>query len=232
LEGRGLRVVFCSPTRDRPHSAFLDALERSVPVLDAAGVDHSAVFEIGCPYISGARCALLGRALLKGADQIVFLDDDVSWRPEDLLRLIQAEGDVVGGTYRYKIDEEKYMGRIWKEPQGTLVRKDGAVHMRCLPAGFLRVTRKAVERFMDAYPDLVVDADGNRNVDLFNHGAYKGVWWGEDYAFCRRWNDIGEKVWCLPDLRVDHHGRDRVYEGNFWKFLQRKSCESSMPVAA
>lgn len=162
----------------------------------------------------------------------MFLDDDVSWEPQNLIDLILADGDVVGGTYRYKIEEEKYMGRIWLDPRGTLVREDGAVHMRCLPAGFLRVTRAAVERFMGAYPELIIDADGNRNVDLFNHGAHRGVWWGEDYAFCRRWNDIGGQLWCLPDMNLDHHGKDRVWAGNFKRFLERKSCESSMPVAA
>ena len=215
-----IRVALCTPTRDRPHPAFLQALEGSVPLLDAAGIEHSAVFEVGCPYISGARATMLGKALKWGADQIIFLDDDVSWEPSALLRLIEADGDVVGCTYRYKIDEEKYMGKPFVGPRGhPLVRADGAVHMLGMPAGFLRVTRAAVERFMEAYPDLMITADGNRNVDLFNHGAMGGVWYGEDYAFCRRWIQIDGDVWCLPNLDIDHNGRDKVYRGNYHRYL-------------
>lgn len=164
---------------------------------------------------------MLGKALRWGAEQIVFLDDDVSFRPQDLLTIIQAVGPVVGGTYRYKIDEEKYMGKPILGPRGhPMVRStDGAVEMLCLPAGFLRVTRDFVERVMDTYPALMITADGNRNVDLFNHGAYGGVWFGEDYAFSRRCNEMDVPIWCPPDMQLDHHAKDAVFHGNYHRYL-------------
>ena len=33
-------------------------------------------------------------------------------------------------------------------------------------------------------------------------GAHNGAWWGEDYAFCRRWREKGGQIWCLPDLGI------------------------------
>lgn len=188
--------------------------------MDAAGYSHSVALEVGCPYISGARATCLGKALKWGADVFVFIDDDVSWQPEDLLKLLRTVGDVVGGTYRYKLDEEAYMGRVYLgENKRPLVREDGAIHAIGLPAGFLKVTRAAVKRFMEAFPELLINADGNENVDLFNHGAHKGVWFGEDYAFCRRWNEIDGEVWLVPDLNLDHNGPDKVYVGNYHKWL-------------
>ena len=38
-------------TITKPHQATLDALEASLPLLDEAGIQHSLVNEIGCPYI-------------------------------------------------------------------------------------------------------------------------------------------------------------------------------------
>ncbi len=221
-----MKVAICCPTRDRPHQAFLDALERSIPALDAAGWEHSAVFEIGCPYISGARATMLRKAMRWGADVFVFLDDDVSWRPDDLVRLIAADGDVVAGTYRFKVqDAETYMGFLILGEQGRpMARDDGLLSAYRVPAGFLKVTRAAVDRFMTAYPDLVIDAepDGFRSVDLFNHGAHKGVWFGEDYAFCRRWLEIGGEIWVLADAQLDHNGADgKVWPGNLHECLLR-----------
>lgn len=230
------RVAICCPTRDRPTEAFLDALEGSVPHLDAAGFKHATVFEVGCPYVSGARATMLRKAMIWGADVFVFIDDDVSWEPSDLVTLLQAPGDVVAGTYRYKLDEESYMGTVLGGPNDRpIVRDDGALLALNIPAGFLKVTRRAVDRFMEAFPELVIDKDhdGLRSPDLFNHGAFAGIWWGEDYAFSRRWREIGGEIWILPTLSIDHNSKDKVYQGNFhsWLLKQPHGSSSANPVS-
>lgn len=158
-----------------------------------------------------------------GADTVVFIDDDVSWKPQDLVTLLQTEGDVVSGTYRYKVEAEQYMGNIRTGPDHRpLVREDGAMAAFRVPAGFLKVTKRAWERFMEAYPELNVEKDGFRSPDLFNHGAIRGTWFGEDMAFSLRWIQAGGKIWLVPDLDLDHNGKDKVYKGNFHNFLRRQ----------
>lgn len=218
----------------RPHDAYLASLEACVPALDAAGIEHAAVFEVGCPYISGARATLLRKALVWGADTIVFIDHDVSWAPADLTKLASTAGDVVGGTYRYKTDDERYMAHIDVDERARpLVRADGALRAQRLPAGFLKVTCAAVDRFMRHYPHLTIrDADGFESPDLFNHGAHRGTWFGEDYAFCRNWLDADGELWLVPDLELGHHAGDRSYLGNFHRFLLRQpgGSDSACPA--
>ena len=215
-----MKVVFCIPTMTRPYQVCLDSLRASIDCIEAAGIEHQMVTEIGCPYISGARAAMLRKALDAKADVIVFIDHDLSWRPEDLLKLIQTEGDVVAGTYRFKNDEVSFMGGIDDNPGGTpKVRADGCIKATRVPAGFLKVTKEAVGRFMMFYPHLVYGPPYDPSVDLFNHGAHKGAWWGEDYAFSRNWLDCGGEIWLVPDLQLDHHTSEKAYAGNFHKFL-------------
>ena len=226
------KVVLCVPTVKRPYQQCLDSIRASVPLLDAAGIDHGMVNEVGNPYISAARATMLRKALDAKADVIVFIDHDLSWRPADLLKLIQTDGDVVGGTYRFKADEVSYMGTIHSHADGTpVVRADGAIQARLLPAGFLKVTTKAVDKFMTAYPELCYGEKYRLSVDLFNHGAHKGLWWGEDYAFCRRWEECGGQAWLVPDLQLDHHSVNRSYPGNFHMYLRQQPggdlCQSS-----
>jgi glycosyltransferase involved in cell wall biosynthesis len=217
------KVVFCVPTIKRPYQQCLDSLEASIPLIKAAGWDEGMVNEVGNPYISAARATMLRKALDAKADVIVFIDHDLSWRPTDLLTLIETPGDVVGGTYRFKADEVSYMGTIHSTPAGTpVVRADGAIKARLLPAGFLKVTAAAVDRFMTFYPDLCYGEKYRLSVDLFNHGAHKGLWWGEDYAFCRRWEEMGEEAWLVPDLQLDHHSADISYPGNFHMYLRQQ----------
>jgi hypothetical protein len=210
-------VVFCVPTLKKPYQPTLDSLRDMMPEITAAGWKSGMVSEIDNAYISAARATMCGKAIRAGATDIVFIDHDVSWPVGTMLKLLEAPGDVVGGTYRFKQDEEKYMGTLFA---GTRwVDKHGRIKMVNLPGGFLRVTRRAVKQLMRAFPELIYGR--KRDFDLFNHGAYKGVWWGEDYAFCRRWLEIGEDVWCLPDLDITHHSPEQAYPGNFHEFLMR-----------
>lgn len=217
------KVVFCIPTVTRPYQQCLDSLEASVPLVKEAGWDDYMVNEVGSPYISAARATMLRKALDARADVIVFIDHDLSWRPEDLVKLINTPGDVVAGTYRFKADEVSYMGTIHSTPEGTpMVREDGCIKARLVPAGFLKITKEAVDKFMQAYPDLCYGEKYRQSVDLFNHGAHKGVWWGEDYAFCRRWEEIEGDIWLVPDLQLNHHSKDKSYPGNFHIYLMQQ----------
>jgi hypothetical protein len=218
------KVVFCIPTVTRPYQVCLDSLEASVPLIKAAGWEDFMVTEVGCPYVSGARATMLRKALDVKADVIVFIDHDLSWKPQDLLTLIETEGDVIAGTYRFKKDEEHYMGVIQDDPVTfhPVVRKDGCIKATRVPAGFLKVTKEAVDRFMTAYPDLCYGPKHNPSVDLFNHGAHKSQWWGEDYAFSRNWIDAGGEIYLVPNLDLNHHTSEKEYKGNFHQFLMKQ----------
>lgn len=217
------RVAFCTPTVSRPYPQFLEACEPAFRVVEDAGWKADAVYEVGNAYISGARATMLRKAINAMADVIVFLDHDVSFEPGALLALIETDGDVVSGTYRFKEDEEKYMGWMQIVDHALQQRDDGCIRATHVPAGFLKITRAAVNRFMEAYPELVYGERCLPHIDLFNHGTIEGVWFGEDYAFSRRWTEAGGDIWLRPDLSIDHHSPDKAYPGNFAAFIKRKS---------
>lgn len=162
----------------------------------------------------------------------MFIDDDVAWKPEDLLKLIETEGDVIAGVYRFKRDgDEEYMGALVVGDDGRpIVREDGCIKAHSIPAGFLKITREGVNRFMREYPELCYGEACAPYVDLFNHGAYGGVWWGEDYAFSRRWRDRCGDIWIVPNLKLDHYAGDRPYSGDFHGYLLRQPGGSEFEV--
>lgn len=220
------KVVFCIPIVNRPQSATVESLKASLPVIEAAGWEHCMAQTIDVPYISAARGSMLRAALDEKADAIMFIDYDVAWKPKDLLKVLETEGDVVAGTYRAKIDDEQYMGAIEHDPV-TFVPKvrasDGAIAAKLVPAGFLRVTKECVHDFMTSYPELCYGPLYHASVDLFNHGVHGRVWYGEDYSFSLRWKQRGGDIWIVPDLDLDHHGKDgKVYRGNYHQFLLRQ----------
>ena len=226
-------VVFCTPTLKKPYPQYLKSLEASLPAIEAAGYDHRAVFTVDGPYISHNRASMTRKALDAKADIIVYIDHDLSWTPDCLLRLIQCKGDVVAGTYRFKKDGESYMGTILTDAKGIpIVRDDGCISAQWVPAGFLKVTKEAIDSFMRQYPELVYGPHYNPSIDLFNHGAHERLWYGEDYRFSQRWLDKCGPIWIIPDLNLTHHSPEKDYPGNFHQYLLRQPGGSEDPARA
>ena len=226
------KVVFAIPTLKRPYAQTEAALEASIPLITAAGWTQGIVSEIGSPYISCARSTMLRKALDAKADVIVFIDHDLSWQPADLLKLIETDGDVVAGTYRFKREPEEYMGALLPDVHARpQVRGDGCVKAHSIPAGFLKITAAGVNRFMEQYPELCYGDRFAPCVDLFNHGAWDHVWYGEDYAFARRWREKCGDIWVIPDLNIAHHTPEKAYPGNYHRYLLRQDggSESDNP---
>ena len=221
--GGGRRVVLATPTYAGPYPAYCDALEATHYAFEKAGISFGVTFKYRSPYISHARAEMLRKALDAGADDIVFVDHDMEWKPEDMIRLVQTPGDVVSALYRFKLEPEEYMGAIAQGPDGEpIVRNDGCIKADWIPAGFMKITKEGVDRYMRAYPELCFGPKFALWVDLFNHGAEDGLWWGEDYAFSRRWNAMGGDIWVLPDIDLIHHDSDRAYAGNYHQWLRRQ----------
>jgi glycosyltransferase involved in cell wall biosynthesis len=232
------KVVLCGPTIRKPHDACIASIRHSILPVMAAGWDEGFITEISNQYISLARAVLLKKAMDAKADVIVFLDHDLSWDRGDLLKLIETEGDVVGGTYRYRRDPAEYMGRISSGADSRpIVREsDGALESIVIPGGFMKLTRQAVVKMQNAHPELSYQAGHTMAYDLFQHGAHKYQWYSEDFAFCRRWTDLGEKIWTVPDLNITHHEMtgDKSYPGNLHQFLLRpkKPDITAIPLEA
>ena len=224
-----MKVVFTTLyLGKKPHPAFIRSLENSLPVLEQNGWEHSVAIEENCPYISAARSKLIRKAMDEKPDAIVFLDYDVSWTPTAILKLLNAEGHVVAGTYRFKSENIKYMGSLEVGPNGNPIRRaDGALSAYCVPAGFLKVTPHAVNAFAKAYPQLLFGPTMSPDLDMFNHGVIDGIWYGEDYAFCKRWKEAGGEIWLLPNLDICHNTATKCFVGNFHEYLLNYGADNA-----
>lgn len=216
-----MKVAFLTCFLSKPTPFLVESLENCLPTIENAGWEHVYFQEVGCPYISNARSTLIKKALTANADVMVFLDYDISFPPESMLKLLETQGDVVAGTYRMKHPYERYMVQL---KHGT-IREDGCIQAEKVPAGFLKITKTAVALFAKAYPELLYGGPLDFNIDMFNHGAIDNVWYGEDFAFAKRWNDKCGPIWLIPDIEISHHKGNIVFRGNLHKHLLRNKQE-------
>ena len=96
----------------------------------------------------------------------------------------------------------------------------------------------ALERMVAAYPETRCmigeggwDAPCNQNTYLLFDMPIdgNGMLLSEDFAFCRRWQRIGGKVWMLPDIELGHTG-PHEFAGKISDSITRQ--DDAQPIAA
>ena len=188
--------------------------------------DRVTIFdESGNAMIAHARDMIVASFLAGEGTDLVFVDSDVFWEAGAILQLVDADVDFVAGIYPQRKDPEGYSvrwiaerGELWADPETGLLEVEG------VPAGFLRVTRAALEKMVAAYPDKRFTDPNAPNGEawaLFDNIHVGAEYWGEDFSFCRRWRAIGGKVWLDPELELHHVGY-KTFSGRIGDWLRRR----------
>src|ERR1700752_2332655 len=176
------------------------------------------------------------------ATHLLFVDADIGFAPEQVFRLIESGADVVAGVYpikRVNWDKAKRVSEPSRpsvasaaldyvleinDPDHVVV-VNGFTRVRYAGTGFLMIRRHVLER-MCAHPDYAplrfyrehshdaLAGSANRFA-LFECmiDPATGTYLSEDFAFCKRWTDIGGEIWADLDSRLDHVGPS-VFRGD------------------
>jgi len=217
-------LFIATPCLDGNVSAhYAAALARSITLLQQRGWRSPQIdFEIGNSLIADARHKLVARFLASDCSDLVFIDADLSWQAQDLLRLASHDTPFVAGVYqrksRAKIDFAVKFG------PGIAMDAQGLVAAERAGTGFMRLRRDCLDKMVAAHPALRLRdpaaPDGDRFYALFDTAIVDGQFVGEDFTFCDRWRALGGQVLVDPALNFAHHGT-AAYDEPLLKYLQK-----------
>jgi hypothetical protein len=179
--------------------------------------------ECGNALIADARALIVAQFLASDAEQLIFVDSDVSWEAGALVKLIDAPVDFVAGIYPQRKDPINYCVKWLDKPELQAV--DGLLEVAGVPAGFMRLSRSMLEKMVEQYPDSEYyseNAPDKRAWALFADYRIGKHKMGEDYSFCRRWTDMGGKVWIDPEIRMGHCGY-KTFTGHLGEWLKGRT---------
>lgn len=196
------------------HRSLLIARE----ILNKADIPNDELNLEGSCYISHARNKLVADFLEGDGTDLIFIDDDVEFTPDSVLKLLKHQESIVGGVYPFKKDIEEYPVTIKTDENGYPYGKNGLIEATGLPTGFLKIKREVFTYMMEKYPALKYYEDGKEYYDLFGCAVMFGRWYGDDLAFCKRWELLGGTMWLEPDITFFHIGKKK-YKGNFHEYL-------------
>ena len=199
-------------------------------------VDLKVHLRDGDALITRARANLVALFLDDpAATHLLFIDADIGFTPDQVFRLMESGADMAAGCYpvkrinwnkarralsddRAKVEAASldYVLDVDNPDQVRVV--NGFTRVRHAGTGFLMIRRQVLERMCahPAYASLQFFREhthdalaGSRNrFALFECMIDRadGTYLSEDFAFCRRWTDIGGEIWADLDSRLDHVG--------------------------
>jgi len=178
----------------------------------------------GNSLINSARAIICQDFMDSDCDCLFFIDSDLQWDPEGFVRLIEAPVDVIGGAYPIKKDGPV---EFHIKVNGKAPKSDGRpilVETTKIGGGFVKITREAIKRMQQAYPDVKAKYRGRDIYMLWDPLIVDGNVCGEDYSFCERWTRIQGKIYVWPDIDFGHYGM-KSWHGNFLKDVLEKEMK-------
>ena len=195
--------------------------------------------------VTHGRNLLTAGFLDSGFDYMLFVDADVEFKPEAVMRMLVPKKDIICTPYRVKNEPEiKEYAVKFKDKNNIIILPWDIVEIEEGPAGLMLVHRKVYERLMDKHPELKIKFDKptrmkmNEEIgateDAIDRYMYNfwdttfrldtGEWKGEDLSFCARAREAGFNIYANLDSETTHHG-SWGWKGRFGDYLVQKKAE-------
>ena len=237
---RARSVMIATPINRTPAYQYTLALAETVLLLERMGIAHGRIFQIGSTNLPKARNELVARFLASGMTDLLFIDDDMGWDANAVVRLLASPPPVAGCVGRMRIDKPVTDPAVWCGQasvgvDGELTFDDmGFVKFDRVGTGFLKISREAFDKLTAAHPEWrargtsTMHPKARENYHRFFRYGEDELEMGEDYWFCAAWRDLGGEIWVDVAQNLQHVG-DKAYEGRYADMIvtqqQREAAE-------
>lgn len=185
-----------------------------------------------------ARNVSVGKFMQQSdADYFMFIDADIEFSPDSVIRLLESGHDVSVACYPKKAvmwdqakdsvlkKEQKNMAMVSSSlvinfgiREGQIKVENGFCEILDGPTGFMLIKREVFKQLEEKFPELwCVNDHQNRTFDKY-HAVFDCMidpetkrYLSEDYAFCRRWQQMGGKIYCDTMTTLGHVGNLSFY---------------------
>lgn len=202
-------VMILTPVRDRPSMSYMAGLLKLTRQFSVMGIRHDVQFIVGNSQLPMARNMLVAGFLASDYDDAIFIDDDVGFTAESVWRLQQSSHRVIAGPIHKRIERPAADPLGWGIGFIDGLTEQNAFEVDYAATAFLKVSREAFLLYAEKYethrpaPFHLEDHVAAHYHKFFEFGPNDE---GEDVMFCRRWRQMGGRVWIDPAAELIHEG--------------------------
>ena len=219
-------------------SEYTDSLLKLSESCNKSGVKLTTIFLGNESLIQRGRNTIAHHFMnLPDATHLLFIDADIKFRVEDIVKMIKADKELIIGPVALK-------GYNWEEIRMAALagaddigRTGGVFNINTLPGiemeneetpfeiehggnAFMMIRRDCLQALESQTP---IYTNGGRSLpdgveikDYFRVEINKDTnhLLSEDYFFCHSYRQIGGKVWCAPWVETGHFG-SHLFNGKY-----------------
>lgn len=227
----GRKLFIAIPAYDFKVSLKLAiSLAKLAQQLPQHGIELNIGSICGCSVVSRARNLLVKDFLNTESTELMFIDADINFEAEDVLRLMAWTSNpkigIVGGVPRTRKTNAVYIAQLDQDAEGLTMNSMGLVRAKRIATAFMMVRREVLERMVHENPQWgYYDHNSEQKLSaVFDFLVTPEGYIGEDYLFCDRAREMGFEVWIDPTIKLGHMGVQE-YEGNFSKDVLQPMIE-------
>lgn len=224
-----ITVLLASPSYDgRFDVRFMDSLISTISLCEKENIRILPYFLCYDSLIQRARNDYFRTAYQSGVDVLFFIDSDIGWNPQDFVKLVLSDKDMIGGTYRKKTDEEElYAFKALGENSDNfniVPAQDGILEVAGLGCGFLKISKQCVKILFESEPKYYTDRDSSNETPRITKSICDCVvnnnnhFVSEDIIIGYKWMQLGGKVYLDTNINLTHVG-SKEYKGNVKNWL-------------
>lgn len=178
------------------------------------------------------RNILVDMFLELDADYLIFIDSDMGFAPESVLRLIASaklmEAHIIGAAGLQKTDARRFCCEVLYPLQ--MNNDTNLIKVSGIGTAFMLISKKILEHL--AYPAVKFKTSPTSTkfyAQIFeNEIDSEGNFWSEDYSFCRKACKAGFDIWLDPSIELSHVGKKEwkgaPLEDIKEKFIEHNHC--------
>ena len=220
------KVYVATPCYDSMRVETCVSLLDTFSALGGSGIECKFK-SVKTSLVTHGRNLLTAGFLNSGFDYMLFVDADVEFKPEAVMRMLVPKKDIVCTPYRVKNEPTvpEYAVKF-KDPKDIKILPWDIAEIEEGPAGLMLIHRSVFERLMDKHPELKINFDEptrkkmNKEIGamedaiaryMYNFwdttfGLDTGEWKGEDLSFCALATGAGFRIYANLDSGTTHHG--------------------------
>jgi hypothetical protein len=185
--------------------------------------------------VTRARNTLVNGFLMSDFTHLLFIDADVSFNPQDVIEMVNADKPIIGGMYPQKrldwfsienavknnVPTEKLKRytstyNFYSENQLPISGERILREVTHMGTGYMLIQREVFEKLSEKVPEYYT-GDGEiffgkkepeKTKEFFTTSIDEtyGVLLSEDYDFCKKWISLGEKLYIAEWAYGFHSG--------------------------
>ena len=235
------KVYVATPCYDMMRVETCVSLIDTFSALGGSGIE-CRFKSVKTSLVTHGRNLLTCGFLNSGFDYMLFIDADVEFKPEAIMRMLVPEKDIICTPYRVKNEPAipEYAVKF-KDSKNIKILPWDIVEIEEGPAGCMLIHRRVFEGLMKKRPDLKINFNEatrkkmndeiGAETDAIDEYMYNfwdttfnletGEWKGEDLSCCKLAREADFKIYANLDSWTTHHG-SFGWKGRFGDSLIKK----------